>query len=102
MSRKLDDVFHARNTMDGPTLREYQKGEGRAPSWDKNPARPSVFPPNVFGESPKQGTPNFSPERSMEVPGIDLMDRMMDQQDMLDRRDLKQRLGVKDDPKDAA
>jgi len=99
MTRKLDDHFTAANMIDRETLRDMAVAEGR-PS-DSKYQRPSTSLPTVHGKSSGKRGENILEARPVEpVPGIAIMDQMMAAEDKLWRRELAQRLGVKEPRKD--
>jgi len=85
-------------TMDRETLRSYEKVVDPRLIAKDHLGKPTQLP-LVFGQSPGTNAPNTTPTRAMTVEGVGLCDRLMDQQDKLDCRELKQRLGVKEEVK---
>lgn len=104
--RDLTAQFTAQATMDHETLREYDKAVPDPQTLaNDHLGKPVQFP---FHSDPKPAKPvagmNIQkPTPLKSPPGIHLCDRIADHFAALDRRELKQRLGVKDEPpKDAA
>jgi len=102
-----NEMFSAKNQADAETLRDYERAVptsvARAIAAD-HIGRPVAFP-TTPGVTP--GHMNYSePLPLAPPPGIKLMDKMMEVENALWRRDLAQRLGVKapndDPPKQAA
>ena len=93
--------FTAKATMDRETLREYEKVIDPRIIARDHIGKPTSLP-SVFGQSPGTNAPNYSPERPLKVEGVEHVDRIADHFAALDRRDLKQRLGVKDEPNETA
>src|SRR5262249_2706581 len=87
-------------TMDRETLREYERVIDPRLITKDHLGKPTSLP-SVFGQSPGTNAPNCSPPVPLKVEGVEHVDRIADHFAKLDRRDLKQRLGVKDDPEAA-
>src|SRR5262245_41104479 len=88
--------FTAKATMDRETLREYERVIDPRLIAKDHLGKPTSLPA-VHGQSPGTNAGNWTEPVSVKVPGVDICDQLLDQQDALDRRDLKRRLGVRDD-----
>jgi hypothetical protein len=100
-----DRMFHISQQLDADTIREFERNVPtsvcRSIASD-HIGKPTSFP-MVPSETRGRTGANFADEVPITPPpGIKIMDAMMAQDDRLWRRDLAQRLGVRDEPKDAA
>jgi hypothetical protein len=103
MPTNEDKMFSAKNQADPSTLREYERAVPTKVVREivgDHLGKPVAFPATP-GETP--GHMNYAePTPLGPPPGIALMDKMMEVENALWRRDLAQRLGVRDDPPNAA
>jgi hypothetical protein len=102
-----NEMFHAKNQADPSTLREFERAVPNSVATaiaEDHRGKPTSLPMSGVSSS---GLPNYSePTPLGPPPGIALMDKMMEVENALWRRELAQRLGVKapndEPPSDAA